>query len=94
MQREQEATDKHFDERVKIAEKEKQFAIQMEEMKMNLEKQANEFYKELDELKENSFKKLNDSFVVELKKESKAKKPKDKMEDIPEDAVSQDTIIP
>jgi hypothetical protein len=62
----------------KIAQKEKQFADKMEDLKKNLEKQAVEFYKELDELKENSFKKLNDNFVVELKKETRGRKPKDK----------------
>jgi hypothetical protein len=61
-----------------IAEREKQFAAQMEEMKKSLELQASEFYKELDELKENSFKKINDNFVVELKKDSGNKKSKDK----------------
>jgi len=60
----------------KIAEKEKQFADKMNEMKKSLEVQASEFYKELDELKENSFKKLNDNFVVELKKETRGRKPK------------------
>ena len=61
----------------KIAEKEKQFADKMEEMKKSLELQASEFYKELDELKENSFRKLNDNFVIELKKETRGRKPKD-----------------
>lgn len=60
----------------KIAEKEKQFADKMNEMKKSLEMQASEFYKELDELKENSFKKLNDNFVVELKRETRGRKPK------------------
>ena len=60
----------------KIAEKEKHFADQMDAMKKNLEKQASEFYKELDELKENSFKKINDNFVIELKKETRGRKPK------------------
>jgi len=64
----------------KIAEKEKEFADKMEDMKKNLETQASEFYKELDELKENSFKKLNDNIVEELKKETRGRKPKDTSE--------------
>lgn len=58
----------------KIAEKEKQFADKMEEMKKTLEKQASDFYRELDELKDNSFKKLNDNFVNGLKGEKKTRK--------------------
>jgi len=47
----------------KIAEKEKEFADKMNEMKGILEKEAKKFYEELDSLKENSFKNLNDNFV-------------------------------
>lgn len=60
-----------IDTNQKIAEKEKEFADKMEEMKKSLEKQASEFYKELDELKDNSFKKLNDKFVAGLNGEKK-----------------------
>lgn len=65
----------------KIAEKEKEFTIKMEEMKKSLEKQASEFYKELDELKDNSFKKLSGKFIAESNSEEveptkRGRKPK------------------
>jgi hypothetical protein len=67
----------------KIAEKEEEFKLQMEEMKKGLEKKASAFFKELDELKENSFKKINDNFVKNIhksdedeKKIRKSKQPK------------------
>jgi len=60
-----------------IANKEREFAAQMEEFKKNLEKKASEFYKELDELKDSSFKKVNDRFITELNKEEpKVRKPR------------------
>lgn len=43
----------------KIAEKEKQFTSQMDQVKKDLENKAKEFYKELDELREKSFDKFN-----------------------------------
>jgi uncharacterized protein with von Willebrand factor type A (vWA) domain len=67
----------------KIAEKEEEFKLQMEEMKKGLEKKASAFFKELDELKENSFKKINDNFVKNIhkdnddeKKSKKTRQPK------------------
>lgn len=43
----------------KIAEKEKEFTLQMDKVKKNLEQEAEKFYKELDELREKSFDKFN-----------------------------------
>jgi hypothetical protein len=58
----------------KIAEKEEEFKLQMEEMKKGLEKKASAFFKELDELKENSFKKINDNFVKNIHKDNNDEK--------------------
>lgn len=55
----------------KIAEKEKEFAMRMEEMKGILEKEAKNFYEELEVLKESSFKNLNDRFVKNLQTDDK-----------------------
>jgi len=58
----------------KIAEKEKEFTLQMEDMKKGLEKKASEFFKELDDLKENSFKKVNEGFVKNIRKKGDEEK--------------------
>lgn len=47
----------------KIADKEKQFTDEMEEMKGLLEEKAKKFYDELDELKELSFKKVGENYI-------------------------------
>jgi len=60
----------------KIAEKEKQFTVRMEEMKGVLEKEAKKFYEELDELKVNSINTLNDKFVKVLRPEGEKKERK------------------
>jgi hypothetical protein len=80
-----------------IAAKEKEFADQMQEFKVSLEKKASNFYKELDELKDNSFKKLNDKFVTELvsgKKRRKPRTPKVKIEETKEVSGYTETYIP
>ena len=58
----------------KIAEREKQFADKMANMKKTLEEEAKQFYRELDELKENSFKNLNDKFEKSLSEGKEVKK--------------------
>lgn len=50
----------------RIAEKEKEFTKEMENMRGILEKKANKFYEELDELKDTSFQKAGEQFVEEL----------------------------
>lgn len=55
----------------KIAEREKEFADKMANMKKTLEEEAKQFYKELDELKEHSFKNINDKFEKNLVQEKK-----------------------
>jgi len=45
----------------KIAQKEKEFNLKMENFKKDLEEQAKTFYDELDDLKSDSFKNFNDS---------------------------------
>lgn len=58
----------------KIAQKEKEFTNEVEEMKKQLEEKARNFYKELDELKDNSFKKNSDEFVKSLQSQKEEKK--------------------
>lgn len=60
----------------RIAEKEQEFADQMEEFKSNLEKKAKNFYDELDLLKEKSFSDLNSKFKDKIKSNDPPKTPK------------------
>lgn len=60
----------------RIAEKEKEFTDQMQEMKGLLEDKAKKFYEELDELKESSFKKVGKNFAESLETKPKRGRPK------------------
>jgi len=60
----------------KIAEKQKEFKVVMEEMKGVLEKKANKFLEELDTIKVKSFNDSNLKFVQNLDKPKKTRKPR------------------
>lgn len=61
----------------RIVEKEKEFSVKMDEMKLVLENEAKKFYTELEELKENSFKKINNNFEETLKDKDENKPSED-----------------
>lgn len=50
----------------KIAEKEAEFQLQMDQVKKELEKNASKFYEELENLKENSFDKEKEEKLIEI----------------------------
>ena len=60
----------------RIAEKEKEFTKEMENMRGILEKKANKFYEELDELRDTSFQKAGEQFVEELNTDAASEEPK------------------
>ena len=61
---------------LKISEKEKEFKVEMEEMKVLLEKKASKYLEELDVLKEKSFQNENKEFVKSLEKPKTKRKPR------------------